>query len=48
MSSKHSAINKSVEEILLDLMIDKVMFVGIQASSTGGLQASPSTRRHFG
>jgi hypothetical protein len=43
MSGERSAVEKSVEEILVDLMTEKVMSVGIQASSTGGLQASPST-----
>jgi hypothetical protein len=43
MSGEHSAVEKSVEEILVDLMAERVMSVGIQASSTGGLQASPST-----
>lgn len=45
MSGEHSALEKSVEEILIDLMDEKFMYVGIQASSMGGLQASPSTRR---
>jgi hypothetical protein len=45
MSGEHSALEKSVEEILIDLMAEKVMSVGIQASSMGGLQASPSTGR---
>jgi hypothetical protein len=48
MSGEHSALEKSVEEILIDLMAEKVMSVGIQASSTGGLQASPSTGRRSG
>jgi hypothetical protein len=39
-------LEKSVEEILVELMTEKVMSVGIQASSTGGLQAYPSTARH--
>jgi hypothetical protein len=43
MSGEHSALEKSMEEILIDLMAEKVMYVGIQASSTGRLQASPST-----
>jgi hypothetical protein len=42
MSGEHSALEKSVEEILVELMAEKVMLVGIQASLTGGLQASPS------
>jgi hypothetical protein len=48
MSGEHSAIEKSVEEILVDLMTERVMSVGIQASSTSGLQASPSTGRRSG
>jgi hypothetical protein len=43
MSGEHSTLEKSVEEILIDLMAEKVMSVGIQALSMGGLQASPST-----
>jgi hypothetical protein len=45
MSGDLSAVEKSVEEILIDLMAEKVMSAGIQASSMGGLQASPSTGR---
>jgi hypothetical protein len=45
MLGERSAVEKSVEEILIDLMAEKVMSVGIQASSIGGLQASPSTAR---
>jgi hypothetical protein len=45
MSGEPSALEKSVEEILVELMAERVMSVGIQASSTGGLQASPSTGR---
>jgi hypothetical protein len=45
MSGDLSAVEKSVEEILIDLMAEKVMSTGIQASSMGGLQASPSTAR---
>jgi hypothetical protein len=43
MSGEHSAVEKYVEEILVDLMDERFMSVGLQASSTGGLQASPST-----
>jgi hypothetical protein len=43
MSSEHSTLENSVEEILVDLMAKTVMSVGLQASSIGGLQASPST-----
>jgi hypothetical protein len=46
MSGEHSALEKSMEEILVDLMTKKVMSVGLQVSSTGGLKASPSTGRH--
>jgi hypothetical protein len=38
-----SAVENFVEEILIDLMAEKVMFIGIQASSTRGLEASSST-----
>jgi hypothetical protein len=48
MSGERSAVEKSVEEILIDLMAEKVMSAGVQASSTGGLQASPSTGRRSG
>jgi hypothetical protein len=47
MSGEHSAVEKSMEEILVDLMAERVMSVGIQASSTRGLQASPSTARRL-
>jgi hypothetical protein len=43
MSGKVSALEKSVEDILVDLMAEKVMSVGIHASSTVGLKASLST-----
>jgi hypothetical protein len=43
MLGERSAVEKSVEEILIDLMDEKVMYVGVQASSMGGLQESPST-----
>jgi hypothetical protein len=46
MLGKASALEKSVEEILMDLMAERVMSVGLQVSSIGGLQASPSTGRH--
>lgn len=45
MSGKHSALEKFVEEILVDLMAKRVIYVGIKASLIGGLQASPSTGR---
>jgi hypothetical protein len=48
MSDKLNATEKCVEEVLIDLMAEKVMSVGIQASSTRGLQASPSTTRGSG
>jgi hypothetical protein len=38
-------VEKSVEEILIDLMAERVMSTGVQASSTRGVQASPSTAR---
>jgi hypothetical protein len=47
MSDEFSAAEKVVEEVLIDLMTERVMSMsaGIQASSTRGLQASPSTAR---
>jgi hypothetical protein len=48
MSGDLSTVEKSVEEILIDLMAEKVMSTGVQASSTRGLQASPSTARRSG
>ena len=48
MSEELSAVEKVIEEFLIDLMDDKVMFFGAQASSTRGVQASPSTARGFG
>jgi hypothetical protein len=44
MSGDLSAVEKSIEEILIDLMAEKVMSTGVQALSMRGLQASPSTR----
>jgi hypothetical protein len=43
MSEELSIVEESVKEILIDLMTKKVMFVGVQASSMRGVQASPST-----
>jgi hypothetical protein len=42
MSGEHSALEKYVEEILVEIMGERVMYVGIQVSSTGGFQESPS------
>jgi hypothetical protein len=46
MSGEHNTLEKFVEEILIELMDEKVIYVGIQVSLTGGLQASPSTAHH--
>jgi hypothetical protein len=43
MSGECSAVEKSMEEILIYLMVEKVMSVGVQASLKAGLQASPLT-----
>jgi hypothetical protein len=43
MSDEISTTKKVVEEILIDLMAEKVMSAGIQASSMRGVQASSST-----
>jgi hypothetical protein len=48
MFEELSALEESVKEVLIDLMTERVMServmsVGVQASSTRGVQASPST-----
>jgi hypothetical protein len=43
-----SVVEKSIEEILIELMVVKVMSIGAQASSTRGLQESSSNPRQFG
>jgi hypothetical protein len=50
MSKELSALEESAKEVLTDLRTEKVMSerkmsAGVQASSTGGVQASPSTVR---
>jgi hypothetical protein len=50
MSDELTELEESVTEVLLDLMTERVMSerrmsTGVQASSTGGVQASPSTAR---
>jgi hypothetical protein len=47
MSVECTDLEKSVEEVLKKFMVDKVMFEGVQVSSTRGMQASPSTERHL-
>jgi hypothetical protein len=48
MSDELNAIEKSVEEVLIDLMAKKVMSAGIHSSSMRGVQASPLTSRGSG
>jgi hypothetical protein len=43
MSDGLNAVEKFVEEVLIDLMVEKVIFVSIQSSSMRGVKASPST-----
>jgi hypothetical protein len=48
MSDDLTELEESVTEVLLDLMTERVMSkrrmsTEVQASSTGGVQASPST-----
>jgi hypothetical protein len=47
MSNELIVVEKIVEEVLIDLMTERVMSMsmGVQASSTRGLPASPSTDR---
>jgi hypothetical protein len=43
MSDKLSTAKKIIEEVLIDLMADKLMYIGIQYSLMRGVQASTST-----
>jgi hypothetical protein len=43
MSDEINTVEKFIEEVLIDLMAEKVMFASIQASSKRRVQASPST-----
>jgi hypothetical protein len=47
ISYELSAAEKIIEEVLIYLMDKKVMSPGIQASSTRGVQASPSTTHRY-
>jgi hypothetical protein len=42
MSGDLSIVEKSIEEILIDLMAKKVLSTGVHASSMRGVKASPS------
>jgi hypothetical protein len=50
MSDELSTVKKDVEEVLIDLMTERVMSmsIGVEASSTRGLLASLSTSRGAG
>jgi hypothetical protein len=48
MSDELNAVENSVEEIFIDLMAERVIPVGFQASLMRGVQASPSTTRGSG
>jgi hypothetical protein len=50
MSDEFSTAERVVEEVLIDIMTERVMSMstGVQASSTRGLQASPSTAHGSG
>jgi hypothetical protein len=43
MSDELNTVEESMKEVLIDLMAEKVMSIGAQASSTRGVQASTST-----
>jgi hypothetical protein len=43
MLGEHNTLDKSMEEILIELMDEKVMSMGVHASLTRGLQASTLT-----
>jgi hypothetical protein len=46
MSSEPSELEKYFEEVLKNLMYDKLISEGVQASLTRGMQDSPSTGCH--
>jgi hypothetical protein len=48
MSDELNTAEKSVEEILIDLMAERVISTGVQSSSMREVQASPSTTRGSG
>jgi hypothetical protein len=53
MSDELNVVEKVAEEVLIDLMVERVMskrrmYVGVQASSTRRIQASPSTAHGAG
>jgi hypothetical protein len=48
MSDELNIAEKIVEEVLIDLIAEKVTSASIQYSSTRGVQASPSTSRGSG
>jgi hypothetical protein len=48
MSGEFKEVEKSVEDILIDLMVEKVMSTGVQDSSMRGVQASPLIARGSG
>jgi hypothetical protein len=53
VSEDLSALEESAKEVLVDLRTEKIMLerrmsAGVQASSTGGVQDSPSTTRRAG
>jgi hypothetical protein len=48
MFEELSAVKESLKEVLIDLMTERVIYVGMQASSMREVQASPSTARGSG
>jgi hypothetical protein len=46
MSGEHTELENSIEEVLKKFMADKAMSEGVQASSSKGIHASPSTICH--
>jgi hypothetical protein len=45
MLDEINIVEKSVEEFLIDMMVERVMSIRIQASSMQGVKSSPSTAR---
>jgi hypothetical protein len=48
MSGNLNTVEKYIEEILIDLMNEKVISTGVKSSSMRGVQASPSTAHRSG
>jgi hypothetical protein len=48
MSDELNVVDNKVEEVLIGMMAERVMYIGVEASSMRGVQASPSTAHRSG